>query len=68
MASPRDRDHPFYRPLWRRILIVAVAAGWTVFELVVGGNPMWLVIAIGILAYAVWSFLITYPGAEPPAS
>ena len=27
-----DESHPFYRPLWRRVALVAVLAGWTAFE------------------------------------
>jgi hypothetical protein len=28
----RDNEHPFFRPLWRRILLVAVCVGWSIFE------------------------------------
>ena len=24
----KDVDHPFFRPLWRRIALVAVCLGW----------------------------------------
>ena len=57
----RDIDHPFYRPLWRRIAIVAVTAAWTAYEVFWGGNGLWLVLAAGSFAYSVWAFLITYP-------
>ena len=59
-----DQAHPFYQPLWRRILIVAVIAGWLAFELMFTQNALWMTIAGGALAYAVWSFLVTWP--RPP--
>lgn len=64
-----DLDNPFYRPLWRRIAIVVVVAGWFAFEMLVGHDPLWQVVAGGLLAYAIWFFLLRYhpPGDEPPA-
>jgi len=58
---PSDLDHPFYRPLWRRIAIVVLVALWLGYELALGGDPMWQVLAAGLLAYSVWTFLIRYP-------
>ena len=60
-----DRDHPFYRPLWRRIAIVAVVAAWAAYELLVTGDGFWTVLALGFLGYSVWIFLIDWkPGPE----
>lgn len=59
-------DHPFYRPLWRRLAIIAVAAGWTAFEVLWSGNAMWMVIAAGFLAYSLWVFLIAWKEPPPP--
>ncbi|WP_181701387.1 DUF3329 domain-containing protein [Chthonobacter albigriseus] len=67
--SRRDISHPFYRPLWRRIAIVAVVALWLGYEVTFGGDPMWLVLATGMLAYSVWAFLLTYrPPADAPSA
>lgn len=57
-----NREHPFFRPLWRRIAIVTLCALWLGVELV-GGSGFWAALAFLILAYAVWSFFIAY---EPP--
>ena len=27
-----DESHPFYKPLWRRLALLGVLAGWTAFE------------------------------------
>ena len=56
-----DPAHPFYKPFWRRVVIVAVVALWLVFEFVVGGNPMWMIIAGAVLVYSGWTLLITFP-------
>jgi hypothetical protein len=55
-----EQNHPFYRPLWRRILIVAVCAAWFALEAAQSGSGLWTVIAAGALAYAVWFLFITY--------
>ncbi|RVD37518.1 DUF3329 domain-containing protein, partial [Mesorhizobium sp. M4A.F.Ca.ET.020.02.1.1] len=28
----KDYEHPFFRPLWRRIAVVAVCLAWSVIE------------------------------------
>ena len=63
----RDNEHPFFRPLWRRILIVAVCVAWSIFEFV-NGATFWGVIALGFAAYGVWQFFLNYrpPAEEPP--
>ncbi len=68
----RDRDHPFFRPLWRRVLIVALVAAWAAFELFVTGDGFWSVLAVAILAYAGWIFILDWKperdglGGKPP--
>jgi hypothetical protein len=62
----KDASHPFFRPLWRRVALVAVCAAWTVVELVVG-DPTWAVMTGAIGAYAAWTFLIAYKPATETA-
>ena len=33
MPVPKEQGHPFYKPLWRRVVITAVVLFWFVFEL-----------------------------------
>jgi len=54
-------EHPFYRPLWRRILILAVCFGWLLFEVLVSKNPLWMALATAVLAYSAVAFFIAYP-------
>lgn len=55
------KDEPFYRPLWRRVAIIAVTGVWAAFELFYSGEPLWMLLAVGIFLYSLWTFLITYP-------
>jgi hypothetical protein len=58
-------EHPFYRPLWRRIAIVASTIVWTSFEYFMGGSGFWTVIALAVCGYSIWTFLWTYPKDTP---
>ena len=63
----RDSEHPFFRPLWRRVAVVAVCVIWSIIEFATG-TPFWGVIAIGFAGYAVGQFFYLYtPADERPA-
>ncbi|MTH96493.1 hypothetical protein [Roseibium sp. RKSG952] len=53
-------SHPFLRPLWRRILLVLFCFGWAGVEFY-NDDQTWGLITLAIAAYAIWSFLISYP-------
>lgn len=55
----KDNEHPFFRPLWRRVAVVIVCAAWAVLEFA-SSAPLWGMIALAFTAYAVWTFLITF--------
>ena len=61
-----DPAHPFYKPLWRRVVITAVVAGMLVFELLVGKDGFWIVITGALLAYTAWILLISWKDDPPP--
>ncbi|CAN7421352.1 DUF3329 domain-containing protein [Neorhizobium sp. LjRoot104] len=63
-----DPNHPFYAPLWRRVLIPAVCAVWAIFELV-AGEPFWAIIVGALGAYAAYKLFIEKrkPPVEKPA-
>ncbi len=58
-----DFTHPFFRPIWVRVLVVALALGWALFE-VVTGSPGWAIIFGVIGAVALWSLFIRYDPAS----
>ena len=59
----KDYEHPFFRPLWRRVAVVAVCVIWSIIEFATG-TPFWGVIALGFAGYAVWQFFYLYKPAE----
>jgi hypothetical protein len=62
-----DTDHAVLKPLWVRLAVVAVAAGWGLFEFATG-SPFWGVLFLGLAAYAVWSFFFDFnPDGGPDA-
>jgi hypothetical protein len=62
-----DLDHPFFRPLWIRVLIVVVCLAWSVFEFVGTGSPFWGVLFGVIGLYAGWHFFLNF-NPRPPDS
>jgi hypothetical protein len=55
----KERDINFFRPLWRRVLVTAVCAIWAALELW-HGEQLWIMITLGLTAFSVWSFFITF--------
>ena len=62
----KNADHPFLRPLWRRALLVAFCAAWSVFEFA-NDSPTWGMIVGALAVYGAWSYLIAYKPAPEPA-
>lgn len=54
-----DLRHPFFRPRWRRIAVVAVCLAWTVVEFI-GGNPLWGTLFAAIGAYCAYEFFVIF--------
>ena len=59
-----DASHPFYRPLWRRVAIVAVTAGWALIEYRKDA-PIWALLFAAISAWCAWFFFVVYEEEEP---
>lgn len=55
-----EPEHPIYRPLWVRLLIVGLLAGWSILELT-KGSPFWGIIAGGVGLFAAYELLWRYP-------
>lgn len=54
-----DSGHPFYRPLWRRIVIVAVAFIWAAIEWM-NGETIWAAVFGLVGLYCGWALLLAY--------
>ncbi|WP_245515274.1 DUF3329 domain-containing protein [Rhizobium deserti] len=57
-----DANHPFYRPLWRRLMIPIVCLIWVCFELYAGG-PIWAAMVGAVGLYATYKLFIEKPKA-----
>ena len=51
-----DLEHPFFVPLWRRVLIVVLTLGWAAFEFLVTAAPFWGMLFAAIGLYCAWTF------------
>jgi len=60
--TPPTHRHPWFAPLYRRLIAVAVCLVWLALE-VHAGEQVWGIIALAVTGYAVWSLLIAY---RPP--
>jgi hypothetical protein len=52
-----DLDHPFFRPLWRRVAVVVVCLAWACVEFI-GGTPFWGMLFGAIGIYCAWHFFV----------
>ncbi|PWR04560.1 hypothetical protein DKT77_00920 [Meridianimarinicoccus roseus] len=73
-----DTGHPWFRPLWRRVVLALVTGGWALVELA-GGNTGWALVFMALAGWVVWALLVTYApeggaagngndGATPPGA
>ena len=58
------QTNSFYKPLWRRIVIVATTAIWFGLELW-AKDGLWTPVAAAFCGFSVWAFLVTYPKTPP---
>ncbi|HTO33869.1 MAG TPA: hypothetical protein VL202_22245 [Pararhizobium sp.] len=54
-----DPDHPFYRPLWVRLLIVISCSAWTAVEFYNGENT-WGMIFLAVSTYTACVLIIFF--------
>jgi len=52
-----DLDHPFFKPLWVRILVTVSTLGWSVVEALTG-SPFWFALFAGAGAWLGYSFFL----------
>ena len=59
--------HPWFQPLWRRLLTTLVCLAWLGFELW-QGEALWLILAAAFSIYALWDFFLSgnYQTAQDP--
>ena len=58
-----DLNVPFFAPLWRRVLTVAVLGGWTAVE-IASNAALWALLFGAATAWCVYSFFIAWEDPE----
>ena len=51
---------PWFRPLYRRVILVGVVALWCAWEWLYNHDQFWGLITLAALAYGVWTFFINF--------
>lgn len=54
-----DVQHPFFKPLWRRVAIVASCLAWAIFEFATG-TPFWGVLFGATGVYCGWQLFVVF--------
>ncbi len=57
-----DVQHPFFIPLWRRVLLVALCLGWALFEFATA-QPFWGILFGATGLYCGYQFFVVF---DPP--
>ena len=72
--TPKNQGLEWFRPVWRRALVVGFCVAWTAFEWLYSKDQMWGMITSVAAAYSVWLFFIDFdkrvgppPGQTPKA-
>lgn len=60
-----DFNHPFFRPLWLRVAIVAVCICWAAFELVLG-SPGWALLFGALGLFSGYRLFVTFAPRDKP--
>jgi len=53
----------WFKPLYRRVIVVVVIAAWSSFEWFINQNPdhqFWGILTLAALAYGIWTFFINF--------
>lgn len=61
--NPFEVRHPFFLPLWRRVLVTGVTVVWTVVELVFG-SAIWGLLVGACAVYFLRQFFFEFDPAE----
>ncbi|MGP9791165.1 hypothetical protein [Roseinatronobacter sp. NSM] len=59
-----DMQHPFYRPMWRRVVITALCFGWALFEFATA-NPFFGILFGAIAVFCAHQFFIAFDPKDP---
>jgi hypothetical protein len=52
------KPHPWFEPLYRRVLTTAFCVSWLIFELF-QGDSFWLILVAAATGFALWDFFLS---------
>ena len=58
--KPRLLTMPWFKPLYRRVILVGGIALWCLWEWLYNHDQFWGLITLAALAYGVWIFFINF--------
>lgn len=59
-----DVRHPWFKPVWTRILVTGLTIAWATVEFM-NGNNIWAIVFGAAGAYLVWAFFVDWQDPEP---
>ncbi len=59
MINLFDLETPFLVPLWRRVVVSCLCAGWTAFEVIIGAYGWAVFFGLATL-YVAWALLLNF--------
>ena len=64
MRNAFDVKHPFFRPLWRRIVVVTGCIAWALVELLSTGSPFWAILFGAAGLWCAYQFFVVFDPAD----
>ncbi|MDE2792587.1 MAG: DUF3329 domain-containing protein [Paracoccaceae bacterium] len=58
-----DLSHPFFRPLWLRVVLSTGLSAWALVEFATGA-PFWGVMVGAMAVWSIWGFFLSRSPAE----
>ncbi len=55
-----NRGLEWFRPMWRRVAVVAFCVIWCAWEWIWNHDQFWGFLTLGLTAYAIWTFFISF--------
>jgi len=61
-----NRGLEWFRPMWRRVVLLAIVVLWCGWEWVFNQDQFWGLITLAMVAWAVWTFFINFDKSVGP--
>ncbi|MGF1477239.1 MAG: DUF3329 domain-containing protein [Geminicoccaceae bacterium] len=64
------QPHPWFRPLYRRVLVLCLCLIWLALELWSQPDSLWVIAALAVTAWGLWDFFLSgnYRPSKTPSA